>query len=133
MNRKLLTIYGLKWNPFTPDIPDDALWPTPQIDHFCWRVEHHVRDGGFALLSGESGTGKSITLRLLARHLAALPDVSAGVLTRPQSGNGRLLPRVGRRLWRAAQGALPLVQLQRLARPLGGSSGHYSLPARSDH
>lgn len=86
MNRKLLTIYGLKWNPFTPDIPDDALWPTPQIDHFCWRVEQHVRDGGFALLSGESGTGKSITLRLLARHLAALPDVSVGVLTRPQSG-----------------------------------------------
>jgi len=85
MTRKLLAVYGLKWNPFTPDIPDDALWRTPEIDHFCWRVEHLVREGGFALVTGESGTGKSITLRLLARHLSGLPEVLVGVLTRPQS------------------------------------------------
>jgi type II secretory pathway predicted ATPase ExeA len=65
MTRKLLAIYGLKWNPFTPDIPDDALLRTPEAEHFCWRVEQQVRDGGFALLTGESGTGKSITMRLL--------------------------------------------------------------------
>jgi general secretion pathway protein A len=85
MTRKLLAVYGLKWNPFTPEIPDDALWRTPEIDHFCWRVEHLVREGGFALVTGESGTGKSIALRLLARHLSGLPEVVVGVLTRPQS------------------------------------------------
>lgn len=85
MNRKLLALYGIKWNPFTPDIPDDALWRTPEVDHFCWRVEQQVREGGFAMITGESGTGKSITLRLLARHLGGLPEVVVGVLTRPQS------------------------------------------------
>jgi type II secretory pathway predicted ATPase ExeA len=86
MTRKLLAVYGLKWNPFTPDIPDDALWRTPEVEHFCWRVEQQVRDGGFALTTGESGTGKSITLRLLTRHVASMPDIAVGVLTRPQSG-----------------------------------------------
>lgn len=85
MTRKLLAVYGLKWNPFTPDIPDEALLKTPEIDHFCWRVEQQVLNGGFALVTGESGTGKSISLRLLAHHLASLPDVAVGVLTRPQS------------------------------------------------
>jgi type II secretory pathway predicted ATPase ExeA len=85
MNRKLLSVYGLKWNPFTPDIPDDALWRTPEVEHFLWRVEQQVRDGGFAIITGESGTGKSIALRLLARHLAGIPDITVGVLTRPQS------------------------------------------------
>ena len=85
MTRQLLSVYGLKWNPFTPDIPPDALWQSPQAEHFCWRVEQQIKNGGFALITGESGTGKSITLRLLARHLQTMPDVVAGVLTRPQS------------------------------------------------
>jgi len=85
MTRPLLSVFGLKFNPFTPDIPPDALWRTPEIEHFCWRVEQQVRDGGFALISGESGTGKSITLRLLTRHLQTMPDVVPGVLSRPQS------------------------------------------------
>jgi general secretion pathway protein A len=86
VTRQLLAVYGLKWNPFTPDIPNDALWRAAQVDHFCWRVEQQVRQGGFALITGESGTGKSVTLRLLARHVAGLPDIVAGILTRPQSG-----------------------------------------------
>ena len=57
MTRPLLSVYGLKWNPFTPDIPSEALWRTAEVEHFCWRVEQQVRDGGFALISGESGTG----------------------------------------------------------------------------
>lgn len=85
MTRPLLALYGLKFNPFTPDLPVDALWPTPEVEHFCWRVEQQVRDGGFAVITGESGTGKSVTLRLLARHLQTLPNVIVGVLSRPQS------------------------------------------------
>ena len=29
MNKTLLAIYGLKFNPFVPDIPDEALWHPP--------------------------------------------------------------------------------------------------------
>jgi type II secretory pathway predicted ATPase ExeA len=85
MIRKLLAVYGLKWNPFTPDMPDDVLWRPPAVENFCWRLEQKVRDGGFALVTGDSGTGKSVALRLLARHLAAIPELVVGVVKRPQS------------------------------------------------
>lgn len=95
MTRQLLSVYGLKWNPFTPDIPNDALWQTPEAERFCWRVEQQIRNGGFALVTGESGTGKSITLRLLARHLQTMPDVVAGVLSRPQSSTADFYREMG--------------------------------------
>ena len=83
--KKLLALWGLKWNPFTPELPHDALWVMPQIESFAWRVEQLVQEGGFALISGESGTGKSVALRIVARRLSAVRDVLVGVLERPQS------------------------------------------------
>jgi type II secretory pathway predicted ATPase ExeA len=85
MNRKLLALYGLKWDPFSPETPDEALWRPPAIDDFCWRIEQKAREGGFALITGDSGTGKSIALRLLARHLAGCPELAVGTVNRPQS------------------------------------------------
>jgi len=86
MTKKLLALYGLKWNPFAPEIPPDALLPTPKIEAFCWRIEQgHVRDGGFALITGDSGTGKSVVLRLLAERLARVRDLTVGVIAHPQS------------------------------------------------
>jgi len=86
MNRKkLLSLYGLKWNPFTPDIPTEALLATTRIDHFSWRIEQLVLDGGFALITGEPGSGKSIALRILAERLSRMRDVTVGALERPQS------------------------------------------------
>ena len=70
MNPKLLSLHGLKWNPFSPDVPTEALLVTPRLDHFGWRVEHLAREGGFALITGEPGLGKSVALRLLAERLA---------------------------------------------------------------
>ena len=58
--KKLLALWGLKWNPFTPELPGDALLVTAKIENFAWRVEQLVQEGGFALISGESGTGKSV-------------------------------------------------------------------------
>jgi len=86
MNRPLLQLYGLKWNPFSPEIPTEALVISPRLDHFGWRLEHLVREGGFALLTGDPGTGKSAALRLVAARLAALRDVAVGVIEHPQSG-----------------------------------------------
>ncbi|MBE3126715.1 MAG: ATP-binding protein [Candidatus Atribacteria bacterium] len=86
MTKKLLQLYGLKWNPFAPDVPTEALLVTPRVKSFTWRVEQLARDGGFAAIIGEPGTGKSITLRLLVARLATLRDIVVGVLTRPQAG-----------------------------------------------
>ncbi len=86
MNPKLLSLHGLKWNPFSPDVPTEALRVTPPLDHFGWRVEHLAREGGFALITGEPGLGKSVALRLLAERLATHRDLALGILTRPQSG-----------------------------------------------
>ena len=41
--KKLLALWGLKWNPFTPELPPDALWVTPKIESFAWRVEQRVQ------------------------------------------------------------------------------------------
>ena len=62
-----------------------ALLATPKIEHFAWRVEQLVQEGGFALITGESGTGKSVALRIVAGRLSALRDVTVGVIERPQS------------------------------------------------
>lgn len=85
MNHKLLALYGLKWNPFSPEVPVEALWRSQKVEHFCWRMETLLREGGFALITGDPGTGKSVALRTLAHHLDSLPDVRSAGLTRPQS------------------------------------------------
>jgi hypothetical protein len=65
MTKKLLALYGLKWNPFAPDVPVDALHdgadrssyasagnrtsmprscgPSSRTQSFCWRVDQHRR------------------------------------------------------------------------------------------
>ena len=56
MNKKLLALYSLKFNPFLPDIPVSALFVTPAIESFCWRMQNQVGEGGFAMVSGQPGT-----------------------------------------------------------------------------
>jgi type II secretory pathway predicted ATPase ExeA len=86
MNQKLLALYGLKWNPFSPELPTEALLQSSKVESFCWRVENGlVREGGFALISGDPGTGKSVVLRLLAERLARLRELALGALTHPSS------------------------------------------------
>jgi general secretion pathway protein A len=86
MNKTLLALYGLKWNPFAPELPTEALLSTPRLDSFCWRVEHTLaREGGFALITGDPGTGKSVGLRLLAERLGQLRDLTVGAIAHPSS------------------------------------------------
>lgn len=85
MNKRLLNLYSLKFNPFSSQLPATALWMTPQIQSFCWRIEHQVGEGGFALAVGDPGVGKSAALRILCEHLKGLRDLCVGILTRPQA------------------------------------------------
>jgi general secretion pathway protein A len=82
---KLQTLYGLKFHPFRPDVPLEALYVTPAVDSFLRRVELGIADGGFALITGDPGTGKSVALRLLAQRLRGLRDLAVGTLEHPQS------------------------------------------------
>lgn len=85
MRSKLLALYGLKFHPFHPDVPTEALYVTPAVDSFLRRVELSIADGGFAMLTGDPGSGKTIATRLLADRLRALPNVVVGTIEHPQS------------------------------------------------
>ena len=85
MNKRLLSLYSLKFNPFSSQLPVGALWVTPQIQSFCWRIEQQIGEGGFALAVGDPGVGKSATLRILSEHLNGVRDLCVGTLTRPQA------------------------------------------------
>ena len=92
---KLLAQYGLKYNPFLPAIPVEDLWRPPGIDDFFYRIETLVLDGGFAVIVGESGLGKSKISQLLAWRLGQLADVTVGVMERPQSTLGDFYRELG--------------------------------------
>jgi type II secretory pathway predicted ATPase ExeA len=96
MNQRLLALYGLKWNPFSPELPTEAIYVPPKLENFCWRIEHaQIREGGFAMIHGDPGTGKSVALRLLAERLARIPDVTVGIINHPQSSLGDLYRELG--------------------------------------
>jgi type II secretory pathway predicted ATPase ExeA len=85
MTPKLQALYGLKFNPFRPDVPVEALHITPAVDTFLRRVELGIADGGYVMITGDPGTGKSVALRLLAKRLEAMRDVVVGTVEHPQS------------------------------------------------
>ena len=85
MSKRLLALYALKYNPFSQEVPTSALCVTPAIESFCWRIEQQIGEGGFALISGDPGTGKSAVLRILAKRIAAQRDARVGTLSRPQA------------------------------------------------
>ena len=82
--RKIQALYGLKYNPFTQDIPGEALQSFPAYEQFYRQVEDLVMDGGFAACMGEPGLGKSVVLRMISERLVRMPNVIVGEFTRPQ-------------------------------------------------
>lgn len=85
MKQKLLSLYGLKFHPFRPDVPIDALYTLPDVDVFCRRVQFAINDGGFVMITGEPGTGKSVAVRILAHRLSTQRDLVTGCIDHPQS------------------------------------------------
>lgn len=84
-NTDIRSLYGLKYNPFLPDVPSQALFTIPGTEPFILRMASMAAQGGFALITGEPGLGKSKTLQKIAHRLEQIPDLTVGVMQRPQS------------------------------------------------
>src|SRR5215813_14201725 len=75
MNKKLLSLYGLKWSPFSSEVPTEALYVTPRVESFCWRVEQLTSEGGFALVTGyEKEFVMGSTARMLLISMTSGPQ-----------------------------------------------------------
>lgn len=85
IDKNIRTIFGLKYNPFLPNLPTEALWVAPETEIFAHRVQAMISQGGFALITGDPGQGKSKTLQWIAQRLSTIPDITVGVMERPQS------------------------------------------------
>lgn len=84
-DRQLNALFGIKYNPFISEIPPESIWMPPGMDLFFSRVESGVKRGGFMMLCGEPGIGKSKMLQSLGSRLSRLNDVVVAVMQRPQS------------------------------------------------
>ena len=71
--------------PVRVNVPTEALHVTPRLEIVCWRVQQLAGDGGFALITGAPGCGKSAAFRILSASLATQRDVTVGVISRPQA------------------------------------------------
>ena len=85
MTDNIRVLYGLKHNPFLPNLPTDALWVSPAAETFAHRIQAMISQGGFAMITGDPGQGKSKTLQWIAKRLGTIPDITVGVMERPQS------------------------------------------------
>ena len=89
------SLYGLKYNPFLPDVPTQALFTLPGTQRFIMRIQSMATQGGFAMISGDPGLGKSKTLQQIAHKLEQIPDLTVGVMQRPQSKLGDFYRELG--------------------------------------
>ncbi len=94
-NTEIRSLYGLKYNPFLPDLPPEALYTIPGAGQFGMRVQSMAEHGGFALITGDPGNGKSKTLQKIAHRLEQVPDLTVGVMQRPQSKLGDFYRELG--------------------------------------
>ena len=86
MHNTLGLTLGLNWNPFASDVPLDSLILTEPVESFIWRLQHHLlRHGGFGLVEGEPGSGKSVVMRLLANRLEQQDGLTVATLTHSTS------------------------------------------------
>jgi len=86
MHNRLKALFGAQFNPFTSDIPVDKCYISCEVQAFIIRVEEISSSGGYAMLTGMSGIGKSTTLRTIAYKLEESSKLIPAIISRPQSG-----------------------------------------------
>ena len=57
------TFYGFTHTPFTRDIPTEQLYPSIMLEETISRLNHAAKRMLFAVLTGDSGTGKTTAIR----------------------------------------------------------------------
>jgi general secretion pathway protein A len=82
---KRLARFSLSFHPFALALPPETCLITPDMMHVLSRCDHLVASGGFALVVGDAGTGKSTLIRCLRARLGERTDLTVRVLTRPQA------------------------------------------------
>jgi len=61
--------YGLSKTPFSRAIPTGELYPAYMMEEILGRLKHAAKNQLFAVMTGDSGTGKTTTIRRLKAHL----------------------------------------------------------------
>lgn len=95
MSPTYLTRYGMRFIPFRPDIPAEAIYTSASVDTSARRIVRGATDGGFTLITGDPGTGKTMVLRLIAEQLRTVPGVVVGTIEHPQSRTGDFYRELG--------------------------------------
>jgi hypothetical protein len=73
VNCRILALYRIKWNQFTPNVPTEALHVTTRLKSFCWRVQQLAGNGGFAPPPDHCGSKKSRRIRQRSQRFRANP------------------------------------------------------------
>jgi type II secretory pathway predicted ATPase ExeA len=81
----LLSLYGLKWDPFSPGLPVEGVLSSARTESFVRRCQTYLREGGFAMVTGLPGVGKSVTMRVIDDRLSHMRDVMVRSIAHPQS------------------------------------------------
>ena len=85
MNREIENYYGCTHNPFLQSKPVHGLYKSTTLETFKFRIKNLATEGGFALLTGEPGLGKSALLRSLAEDFKNEMSLTVVEISRPQS------------------------------------------------
>ncbi len=88
--------FGLAWNPFSANLPVEGLLASERVDSFAWRLRHHLLpQGGFALVEGEPGSGKSVALRQIALLMGEVDGLAVAALSHPSARLGDFYRQIG--------------------------------------
>lgn len=82
---KLRNYFSLEFNPFSSNIPWKKLYCSVPVKAFIRSIKILTNTGGFGLLTGDPGLGKSQILRIIKGSLEEIVDMKVSVLSRPQS------------------------------------------------
>jgi len=92
---KWLQYWGLKFNPAGTDIPTESLHRSARLEAFIQRVGHLAREGGVVMVTGESGVGKSASIRLMTDTLGKVRDLQVVAIQLSQGSRKDMYQELG--------------------------------------